>query len=303
MSRTLRAQMPGMAFHLTARIGRKDPLFVGIEEAAEKIIVEGVSTSDALLLSHVVMPNHFHIILRQGQRPLGWIMQPIMRRLALLVQRSKDIQGHVFERRFRSLMFDDAIHLRRSIIYSDMNPQRAGLCAHPSQYLWSSHSRLVSPCAEDNNRENLMMILQLFGQNASDDLEYLRAAYMKHIEWRIAKDSHDRAGTPFDTPEPTADHGDRHFATTFRVIPSTRPAPSQDLRDRAKLILEKIDKDCAIDQLRRRTLPRRLSPVRDQLVAALLQADYQNVRVANFLRISDSKVSRIAIAMRYGRRL
>src|SRR5688500_9811985 len=127
MSRTTRAHMPGMAFHLTARINRKDPLFLGVEAAAEKIIVEGVSSSDALLLADVVMPNHFHIILRQGQRSLGWIMQPLMRRLDLLVQRSMEIEGHVFERRFRSLTFDDAPHLRRSIIYSDLNPHRAGL--------------------------------------------------------------------------------------------------------------------------------------------------------------------------------
>jgi putative transposase len=300
MSRTLRAQMPGMAFHLTARIVRKDPLFVGVEAVAEKIIVEGVTSSDALLLSHVVMPNHFHIILRQGRRPLGWIMQPIMRRLALLVQRSQGIQGHVFERRFRSLTFDDAVHLRRSIVYSDMNPQRAGLCEHPSQYLWGSHVRLVRACDTADTRENLLTILKLFAQTASDDLEYLRAAYMKHIEWRIKKDAHDRAGTVFDEQEPSADYGDRHFATTFRLIPCALVAPRLDLRDRAVLFLEKIDKECAIDQLRRRTLSRRLSPIRDQLIAALLQADYQNVKVANFLKVSDSKVSQIAIAMRYG---
>jgi putative transposase len=291
--------MPGMAFHLTARIVRKEPLFIGVEAAAENIIVEGVTSSDAQLLAHVVMRNHFHIILRQGQRSLGWIMQPIMRRLALLVQRSQGIQGHVFERRFRSLMFDEAAHLRRSIIYSDMNPQRAGLCAHPSQYPWSSHVRLATARATDT-QENLIMVLKLFAQSASDDLEYLRAAYVTHIEWRIAKDAHDRAGTSFDEPEPSADYGDRHFATTFRLIPSARPAPRQDLRDRAKLILEQIDRECAIDGLRRRTLPRRLSPIRDQLIAALLQADYPNIKVANYFKISDSKVSRIAIAMRYG---
>ena len=145
------------------------------------------------------------------------------------------------------------------------------------------------------------MTLRLFAQNASDDLEYLRAAYLKHVEWRMAKDAHDRAGRTYDVPEPSADYGDCHFATMFRAIPFAPAAKRQDLKDRAKLILEEIDKDCTIDQMRRGTLPRRLTPIRDQLIAGLLQADYRNVKVANFLRVSESKVSQVAIAMRYSR--
>jgi putative transposase len=292
--------MPGLPFHLTARIGRKDPLFVGVEAAVERIIVEGIASSDSLMLAYVVMPNHFHVIIRQGQRSLGWVMQPIMRRLAMLIQRTKGIEGHVFERRFRSLPFQDALYLRRSIVYADVNPHRARLCAHPSQYAWGSFTRYTATCPGSESAKTLIPILQLFAQHASDDLEYLRAAYLKHVEWRIAKDSHDRAGIPYDLAEPSAEYGDHHFETTFRLLPSERPKPSKDLRDRATSILEQLSDNCSVNDLRRRSLPRWLSPIRDALIAALLQAGYAGGAIASFLRISDSKVSQVAIDMRYG---
>lgn len=293
--------MPGMAFHITARIVRKEPLFQSVEAAAERIIVDGIASSDAFLLAHVVMPNHFHMIIRQGQHPLGAIMQPIMRRLALLIQHSRQIQGHIFERRFRSNAFEDAIYLRRSIVYSDMNPLRAGLCTHPADYPWCSHSRIVARSSPPEEQHNLITVLQLFAQHASDDFEYLRAAYLNYVKWRMAKDAHDRAGKIYRKPEPSTDFGDQHFATTFRLIPRAPESRRPDLRDRAMFVLEDIDRECRIEQLRRRTLSRRLSPIRDELIAALLQGGYRNYRIADFFGVSPSKVSRIAIAMRYGR--
>lgn len=136
--------MPGIAFHITARTQGKEPWFRdALRSRIEHILVEGVATSDAIRLSHTVMPNHFHLVIRQSARPLGWIMQPIMRRIAVAVQRTYGVEGHVFERSYRSLACESADHLRRAVAYTHLNPQRAGLCRSPEEYAWSSHVRFL----------------------------------------------------------------------------------------------------------------------------------------------------------------
>jgi REP element-mobilizing transposase RayT len=301
MGRVSRPQMPGVAFHITARTQGKAPLFdERLRTTIEQHIREGVNSSDALLLAHVVMPNHFHIVLRQGMHSLGWIMQPIMRRTALLVQRAHVMKGHVFERRFRSLACENADHLRRAIVYTHLNPRRARLCSTDADYAWSSghlyrrKSKQLDVCDVAVN-----LTLQMFGKHPSDSHDDLQRAYCEYLEWRIEKDRHDEEGTVCPTREPLMPAGDAHFLRSFCALPPTNGRPSRDLRDYAIKLLSAIDEQLSIDSLRKRNLPRNLSAARRELIAGLLQARYKGCDIANFLRTADSTVSRVAIAMRY----
>jgi putative transposase len=301
MGRVSRPQMPGVAFHITARTQGKAPLFEErLRTTIERHIREGVNSSDAMLLAHVVMPNHFHIVLRQGMHPLGWIMQPIMRRTALLVQRAFDIKGHVFERRFRSHACEDADHLRRSIIYTHLNPRRAHLCDAHTDYAWSSGYLYLREAAKlDVCDVAVTMALQMFGKQPTDSLDDMRRAYLEYLEWRIEKDKHDEEGTACPTREPLMAAGDAHFLRSFCALPPTNGRPTKDLRDHAIVLLSAIDNQLSIDALRKRNLPRNLTAARKELIAGLLQTRYKGCDIANFFRTADSTVSRVAIAMRY----
>src|SRR5687767_3318846 len=99
MSRATRQYINGGVFHITARTQGKRPWFTQrLRGVVVEIIVKGVALSDAKLLAYAVMPNHFHMVVVQGGMTLGTVMQPIMRRIALLIQRSRKCSGHVFER-------------------------------------------------------------------------------------------------------------------------------------------------------------------------------------------------------------
>jgi REP element-mobilizing transposase RayT len=216
MSRTLRPQMPGIAFHITARAQNREPWFVdNVRSQVERIIIRGVTSSDAMLMAYTVMPNHFHIVLRQGARTLGWVMQPIMRRIALLVQRQFSVKGHVFERRFRSFACADADRLRRAVIYTNLNPWRAELCRDPAEWAWSSHVRLISCATSDIPEGDVLQTLKLFANEATTDWTALAAAYLACLKWRMEKDLHLATDTPYDVPEPPTAFGDRHFAESF----------------------------------------------------------------------------------------
>jgi REP element-mobilizing transposase RayT len=292
--------MPGVAFHITARAQNREPWFVdGIRDEVERIIIRGVTTSDAMLLSHIVMPNHFHIVARQGQRTLGWVMQPIMRRIALLVQRRFGVEGHVFERRFRSFACENADRLRRAVIYTSLNAWRCGLCTDPAAWAYGSHTRLIACATSDIPERHVLETLKLFAHESTNDWAELVAAYLACLRWRMEKDAHTAAGIPYDVPEPPTDSGDRHFVTSFCALPALSLRPRTDLRDKAIELLEEMGLDDAVNMLRRRRLNRHLTSVRRQLIAGLLQHGYRVKQIADFLRLSDSAVSLVASQMRY----
>ena len=301
MSRTLRPQLPGTAFHITARTQGRESWFTDdIKPAIERIIVEGVTSSKVIFLAHAIMPNHFHLVLRQGARPLGWIMQPIMRRLSLVVQRRRGVKGHVFERRFRSHACENADYIRRAIVYTNLNPKRANLCIDPADYRWTSHTDLLQEDAAGVRGIQVTHTLKLFGDRETNDLRELRQAYLDYVKWRLEKDAHDAAMLPYLVPEPPTRSGDIFFATSFCALPPLlRPNPG-DLRDRAVELLLKIDKNCDMDALRFGRLSREKQRIRRELIAALLQQGHRGYRVADFLRVSDSTISLVATQMRYG---
>ncbi len=297
MSRVKRPQLPGAAFHLTARTQGKQPWFEeNLRTTIERHIVEGVTSSDARLLAYIVMPNHFHIVLRQGMRPLGWVMQPIMRRIALAVQRRYQLQGHVFERRYRSITCGDADYLRRAIVYTHLNAKRAGLS---DAYRWSSAALYEQKAPNDTCDVAVTFALRLFADAPDDSELQLRAAYARYVAWRSARDEAKSAGAAHNELEPICAAGNAHFMKSFCAIPALNAAPTADLRDKARDLLLGIDGDVAIHELRSSRLTHEKSRIRRELIAALLQHRYPTGKIANFLRVSDSTVSRVATGMRY----
>src|SRR6266511_765859 len=88
MPRARRTHAPGWAFHVTARTqGRvgwfKEP---AVCDTIARYICEAAASSTTRLLAYAVMPNHLHMIVRQGSQPLGWMVQRVLQRTALLVR-------------------------------------------------------------------------------------------------------------------------------------------------------------------------------------------------------------------------
>jgi REP element-mobilizing transposase RayT len=299
MGRTRRSHLPGAAFHITARTQWRAPLFEeALRERIASYIRWGLATSDAMLLAYAVMPNHFHIVLRQGVRPLGWVMQPIMRRIALLVQRSHDIKGHIFERRFRNHICETPDHLRRVVAYTHINPLRAGLCNGSLQYPWTSHAQYVLDDDGGVSEVQVIHALRLFATSSSTSRAQLIEDYNRYLRWRIDADA---AGDgDVIPPEPPAPFGDLYFNDSFTAWPITQLTRRWDLRDRAVSVLRDIEPGWSIDRVRCSYGSRRTTAVRNQLIAALLQNGYRVHQVARFMHVSDSTVSAISAALRTG---
>lgn len=140
MTRPLRPDLPGSAFHLTTRLQDRAHRFTApVRDAVIRSLARNILRSDIRLLAFVVMTNHLHLVLLQGRRPLGSFMQPLLTSISRIVHGAHGLEGHVFQRRYRHTLCADMDHLRNAIAYTHANPVRAGLCEEPAAYRWSSH--------------------------------------------------------------------------------------------------------------------------------------------------------------------
>jgi len=87
------------------------------------------------LLSAVLMPNHLHMILPDGDlKKLTGILGAISRRLKI-----EKLWQPVPE----PSLIPDPHHLKRQIRYVALNPCRKKLCTDPLQWIWSTHRDIV----------------------------------------------------------------------------------------------------------------------------------------------------------------
>ncbi len=140
MGRALREQPTGSIVHVTARGVRRLPIFVDDDDRRMFIafLAQSIHRRHWICLAYCLMPNHYHAIfaltepnLSVGMHRLNWLY-------ATRFNERHGHLGHLFESRFHSRMIETDEHLRTGLAYVVLNPVRAGLCADPAEWEWSS---------------------------------------------------------------------------------------------------------------------------------------------------------------------
>jgi hypothetical protein len=85
------------------------------------------------------MTNHVHMLIQVGDAPLGRLMLHIAGRYARRVQARLRTTGHLFEKRYYPVLVEADEYLLELLRYIHLNPVRARMVRHPSDYPWSSH--------------------------------------------------------------------------------------------------------------------------------------------------------------------
>jgi REP element-mobilizing transposase RayT len=282
-----------------------------------RIFGETLRGCDARLLAFAIMPNHLHLVLQQGATPVGRVLQPLLRRVALLVQRSHGVVGHVFERRFRAQPICDAEHLRNAIVYVHLNPVRGGICSVPDEFNASSHCLYAGgPAAEIPWPELSRLIavdraLPLFASREDATVQAMRGEYVGYVRWRMETDiALANAAPSMLPPAPDTMFGDRHWACHFsapfrdacrskHLEMSAGLSPrAPDIRDIALEMLAELAPDLDADQLRSPSRGRRIAAIRRVIISRMIDAGYRGIQIANYLRLDLSCVSRVLAARR-----
>jgi putative transposase len=134
-------QVPGGTYHVTARGNRRQPIFRSEIDHGLLIdlLARVVSSLDWRIRSYCLMPNHFHLVLMIEHANLSLGMQRLTGRYAQLFNERYGLTGHLFQGRFHSVLVEREEHLLELARYVVLNPVRAGLCAHPAEWRWSSY--------------------------------------------------------------------------------------------------------------------------------------------------------------------
>ena len=143
MPRRPRADEAGGLYHALNRgnarraIFRKDADY----EAFERILAAGIERYRVSLFAYVLMPNHWHLVLRphaDGQMSalLRWVTATHTMRYHAHYHTSG--QGHVYQGRFKSFPIQGDGHFLAVCRYVERNPRRAELVRQAQAWRWGS---------------------------------------------------------------------------------------------------------------------------------------------------------------------
>ena len=114
------------------------------------------------VLAYCLMPNHIHILFREGREPLSVAFQRIGASYVYWYNGKYGRSGHLFQDRYKSEAVDDETYLLTVSRYIHRNPVKAGLCRSPGEYRYSSYREYI----EDNGIADRGFLLELMDKEA-----------------------------------------------------------------------------------------------------------------------------------------
>ncbi|OGR68833.1 MAG: hypothetical protein A2081_01120 [Elusimicrobia bacterium GWC2_61_19] len=166
MARPLRIEYPGAVYHIAARGNRRTEVFLDEEDRKMffAVLTEVVHRFNAVCHAYCLMGNHYHLILETPEGNLSRTMQHLNGVYTQLFNYKHNKVGHVFQGRYTGILIERETHLLEACRYIVLNPLRAGLCATPEAWPWSSY-RATAGLASPESFLSIRWILEQFDGN------------------------------------------------------------------------------------------------------------------------------------------
>src|SRR5271166_2699933 len=135
MARPLRNEFPGAIYHVMSRGNVRQTVFR--DDSDYQRLIKGLGTVVGRLgwdlLCFVLMPNHFHLLVRTPRPNLSRGMQHLTSGYANWCSRRHRRPGHTFQGRFKSELIEDESYFWTVSRYIHLNPVRGKrpLADHP----------------------------------------------------------------------------------------------------------------------------------------------------------------------------
>ena len=142
MARLPRLFYPGCAHHVIQRGNNREACFY--KEADYKAYLTFLKESSVkyqvAIHAFVLMTNHVHLLVTPSDQPgLSRMMQALGRKYVQYFNFAHGRTGTLWEGRYKSTLVDADVYLLTVYRYIELNPVRAEMVTHASDYPWSSY--------------------------------------------------------------------------------------------------------------------------------------------------------------------
>ena len=163
---------------MTARGDNREPIFLDDRDREKhlELLDEVVRREEWSCFAYCLMTNHFHLLIETPESNIAHGMQALNGRYAQSLNRRHGRVGHVFERRYDSVLIETDSHLAEVERYIVLNPVRAQLRQRAEDWLWSSY-RATAGLARAPRFLDLDRLLTTFAR----DPQVARARYADFV--------------------------------------------------------------------------------------------------------------------------
>lgn len=185
MARLARFVIPGQPQHVIVRGNNREPLFYADEDYAFYLdkLQQACDKHKCDVHAYVLMTNHVHLLITpHTEQGISKALQMLGRYYVQYFNHAYERTGTLWEGRYKAALIDSENYLLTCYRYIELNPVRATMVEHPSEYPWSSyrHNALgqadatVTPHGE----------YQRLGKLADERQSAYRALFKTHIDER-----------------------------------------------------------------------------------------------------------------------
>ena len=172
MPRGPRIDFPGAVHHVYARGIEKRNIFLDDSDRIFFLEKVGVNLSRWKILCHawVLMPNHFHLLLRSTEGQLPSFMRCLMTVYSKYFNEKHNRVGHLFQNRYKSPIVAKTSYFREVVRYIHLNPLRSEIVRSVGElenYLWTGHRKIVGGGYPDW-QETAILRDEFGGESAGD---------------------------------------------------------------------------------------------------------------------------------------
>ena len=167
MPRQPRLDAPGTLHHVMGRGMERTKIFptdTDRTDFAERLAAL-CQQGHLVVYAWALMPNHFHLLVRTGARPLFQSMKQLLTGYVVNFNRRHKRYGHLFQNRYKSIVVEEDPYLLELTRYIHLNPLRGGLVPGLRAlrtYPWTGHAALLG--RGDRAWQETATVLAAFGQ-------------------------------------------------------------------------------------------------------------------------------------------
>lgn len=170
---------PGGLYHVITRGNDRQHVFLDDDDFAAFRGVMGrvIDRFSWLCHTYCLMNNHYHLLIETPKPNLPDGMRQLNGVYAQGFNGRHGRCGHLFQARYRSILVEKDTHLLEVARYIVLNPIRAGIWDHPSDYRWSSY-RAIAGLEEAAPFLTTETVLSSFGRRRRQ----AQAAYRSFVD-------------------------------------------------------------------------------------------------------------------------